>query len=73
MAKSAFSMGLRPGRLLCRVADEILLYAAASAHSQIRQVHDLRELDDRLLGDIGLERDQARRCRWWKGDEGGES
>ncbi|MHB2166510.1 DUF1127 domain-containing protein [Alsobacter sp. R-9] len=38
-------------------------YLACSSRSRIRQLQQLRELDDHLLADIGLSRREARRGR----------
>jgi uncharacterized protein YjiS (DUF1127 family) len=35
-------------------------YIAGSPHSRLRQLEALRQLDDRLLADIGLTREEAR-------------
>jgi uncharacterized protein YjiS (DUF1127 family) len=44
---------------------EIFLYLAGSERSRIRQRERLGELDDRMLGDIGLARRERRRGERW--------
>jgi L-amino acid N-acyltransferase YncA len=42
---------------------ELALFVSGSPHSRLRQLAELRELDDHLLRDIGLSREEARSGR----------
>ena len=45
------------------LAREAIRYLAGSAQSRLRQHEALRDLEERLLTDIGISRDQARHSR----------
>jgi uncharacterized protein YjiS (DUF1127 family) len=51
---------LRHGTATTTAALPQLIAALLRMHERWRQRHDLRELDDHLLGDIGITREQAR-------------
>lgn len=44
---------------------ELGRYLAVSPHSRIRRRQSLRELDDRLLADVGLSRSDVEMSPWW--------
>lgn len=54
-----------PGRAWCAIKAglrEALLYAAGSAASKLRQYEALREMDPRMLRDMGLDIGDVLRC-----------
>ena len=55
---------------IASVIAELGRYLTASPHSRVRRWQALRELDDRLLADVGLSRDDVEMAAWWTGPLG---
>jgi uncharacterized protein YjiS (DUF1127 family) len=61
-ARTAAGDGIQPGSLR-DIWRELVRYLTGSPRSRLRQLAALRELDDRMLRDIGVTREEAWRGR----------